>query len=67
MQVPLPIYYYKQHYIARIESYIDIEGTIKKAVSYGKDAGAMKIWFDFEEEEKSFWHMGLSRSSIFLQ
>ena len=40
---------YKWHFIGRIETYIDKEGAIKKAVAYGKDAGTMKIWFHYDE------------------
>ena len=41
--------YYKNHHIARIKTYINYAGEIKKAVAYGKDTGAMKIWYDYEE------------------
>ena len=40
---------YTWYHTGRIETYLDKEGVIKKAVAYGTDTGSMKIWFDYEE------------------
>ena len=40
--------FYKNHHIARMETYINNDGVKRKAIAYGKDMGTLKVWFDFE-------------------
>ena len=40
--------------IGRVEPYIDRDGTIKKAISYGSDKGTLNTWYSFEEVKKIF-------------
>ena len=40
---------YTWYHMGRIESYLDKAGVTRKAVAYGRDAGTMKIWFNYEE------------------
>ena len=47
---------YKDTNIARIEKYINLDGDISRAVSYGEEDTKLKIWFDIEELKKAFPH-----------
>ena len=47
---------YKNFYIVRIECYIDVDGEIKKAICYQKDASLLQIWFDFADIMQAFPH-----------
>ena len=40
--------------IGRVEPYIDRDGTIKKAISYGSDKGTLSTWYSFEELKEIF-------------
>ena len=39
--------------VARVESYIDIDGVIRRALSYGDDADRLGPWFILEEVQKA--------------
>ena len=39
--------------MGRIERYLDKAGVTRKAVAYGKEAGAMKIWFSYDDVLKA--------------
>ena len=45
--------------VARVEQYIDTDGQIKKALSYGEETNQLKVWYDLEEVLKTFskWKM----------
>ena len=45
--------------VARVEQYIDTDGQIKKALSYGEETSQLKVWYDLEEVLKTFskWKM----------
>ena len=47
---------YKDTKVARIESYIDLDGRIKRAVSYGKEEAKLTAWFDIDELKQAFPH-----------
>ena len=40
--------------MARIEPYIDVDGIIRKAMSYGKDAESLGPWYNLEDIFKTF-------------
>merc|ERR1711895_182475 len=40
--------------IGRIEPYIDLTGTIKKAISYGTDKGSLGPWYNLEDVKETF-------------
>ena len=50
---------YKDSLIARIERYIDLDGKIKRAVSYGDEESKLNVWFDIEEMKQAFpnWYI----------
>ena len=47
--------------VARVEPYIDTDGIIKKALSYGDEAEHLKIWFILEDVLKAYpkWKMSI--------
>ena len=40
--------------IARIEPYVDEEGNVREAMSYGDNDRKLVIWYDFEEFQRAF-------------
>ena len=56
---------YKDSLIARIERYIDLDGNIRRAVSYGDDETKLKVWFDIEEMKDAFPYWNIPNPSIF--
>ena len=50
---------YKDCIIARIEKYIDLEGRIRRAVSYGNEEIKLKVWFNIEDLKAAFpnWYI----------
>ena len=40
--------------IGRVEPYIDRDGTIKKAISYGSDKGTLSTWYSLEKVKETF-------------
>ena len=45
---------YEKHRLGRIERYIDTDGKIRKALSYGNEDIKLTVWFDLEEVLKAF-------------
>ena len=45
---------YKDSRIARIEKYIDLEGKIRRAVSYGEEEAKLNVWFNIEDIKTAF-------------
>ena len=39
--------------VARVEPYIDVDGTIRKALSYGRDAESLSPWYNMEDIKPS--------------
>ena len=56
---------FKETLVARIERSIDIDGNIKKALSYGDDETKLKVWFDLEEMKDAFPHWKIPNPSNF--
>ena len=52
--------------IVRVESYIDEEGQIRKAVCYTTQDTDMKVWFKFEEMMLTHPHWEIPKPSIFF-
>ena len=50
---------YKDCRMGRIEKYIDLEGKIRRAVSYGNEELKLKVWFNIEDMKAAFpdWHI----------
>ena len=50
---------YKDCRMGRIEKYIDLEGKIRRAVSYGNEELKLKVWFNIEDMKTAFpdWHI----------
>ena len=44
---------YPLFHIGRLERYVDIAGTVRKALAYGKNAKRMKTWYSFDEVKKA--------------
>ena len=44
----------EQTRVARIEPYIDVDGTIRKALSYGSDKESLGPWYHLEDIRKAF-------------
>ena len=40
--------------VGRVEPYIDRDGTIKEAISYGSDNGTLRTWYNMEEIKRVF-------------
>ena len=40
--------------VVRVERYIDLEGTIRRAFSYGEEDTRLGEWYNFEEMKKAF-------------
>ena len=40
--------------VARVEPYIDTDGVIKRALSYGDEAERLTVWFSLEEVQKAY-------------
>ena len=45
---------FEESRVARIEPYIDVDGTIRKAMSYGGDVESLGPWYDLEDILKTF-------------
>ena len=45
---------YEKHRLGRIERYIDTDGKIRKALSYGNEDTKLTVWFDLEEVLEAF-------------
>ena len=56
---------YKDTLVARIEKYIDLDGNIKRAISYGDDETKLKVWFDIEEMKDAFPYWKIPNPSNF--
>ena len=57
---------FKETLVARVERSIDIDGNIKKALSYGDDETKLKVWFDLGEMLEAFPHWKIPSPSIFF-
>ena len=57
---------YKDFEIVRIEKYIDVEGDIRRAVSYGKEDKDLYVWFKIEDMLESFPNWTIPNPSIFF-
>ena len=52
--------------VARVEPYIDTDGVIKRALSYGDDADHLSIWFSLEEVQKAYPKWRIANPSKFF-
>ena len=52
--------------VARVEPYIDTDGKIKRALSYGDDADRLGPWFILEEIQKAYPRWKISNPSKFF-
>ena len=50
---------YKDCRLGRIEKYIDLEGKIRRAVSYGEEEAKLTVWFNIEDMMGAYpyWHI----------
>ena len=57
---------YKETLVARVEKYIDLDGNIMRALSYGDEDTKLSVWFDLGEMLKAFPHWQLPNPSIYF-
>ena len=51
--------------VVRVEKFIDLHGTIRKAFSYGEDESDLGVWYNFEEIKRAFPAWNPPDSSIY--
>ena len=56
---------YKDSTVARVEKYIDLDGKIRRAVSYGDDESKLKVWFNIEEMKKAFPYWSIPKPILY--
>ena len=47
---------YRDARLGRIKVYVDIEGRIRRALSYGEEAETLETWFNLEDVKDAFPH-----------
>ena len=57
---------FEESRVARIEPYIDTNGVIRKALSYGKEAEYLGPWFNLEDILKTFPKWKISETSRYF-
>ena len=57
---------FKETHVARVERSIDMDGNIKKALSYGDEESKLKVWFDMGEMLEAFPHWQIPNPSIYF-
>merc|ERR1711874_798144 len=53
------------HEIVRVESYIDEEGVIRKAVSYGRTDLQLDVWYRYGDIQQYFPNWEIHKPSLF--
>ena len=56
---------YRDSRIARLERYIDIDGKIRRAVSYGEEEAKLNVWFDLDDIKAAFPNWQIPTPSLY--